>query len=57
MGVEEKSKGEKGPIRYYNLVKNPDIRVTDLGRNMHLRARLAAAEKKETHQSQGLLSR
>jgi len=36
----------KNPVWYHNLVKNPEISVVHRGRQMALRARLAASEEK-----------
>ena len=44
--VASKAGATKNPVWYNNLVKHPDIEVTHRGRNMKLRARLAATEEK-----------
>ncbi len=36
----------KNPVWYYNIAKNPDLKVRHRGREMTLRARLATAEEK-----------
>jgi len=36
------------PVWYYNIVKNPDLRIRHRGAEMALRARLATAEEKSS---------
>ena len=44
--VASRGGSPKNPVWYYNIAKNPDIKVRHRGVEMALRARLASAEEK-----------